>query len=162
MPSQPNELQSAEKLPDGPIVRLRPVRSGDEALLQDLAAHMSLEDMRFRFFAGMRGLSDELAARLSHIDDDRGAALLALAERADKVLGVARFAADLDYRSAEFAIAVRSDWKRHGLGHLLMTRLIDLARQRGIHQLAGQVLPENATMLQLCPGVRFYRDRRSS
>jgi acetyltransferase len=152
---KPEVLESAEKLPDGTVIRLRSVRPEDERLLQDLAAHMTPEDMRFRFLAAMRGLSHELAARLSHIDHDRDVALLAVAEGADEVLGVARFAADPATGATEFAIAVRSDGKRHGLGHLMMARLIQLARQRGIDELVGEVLPENAAMLQLCREFGF-------
>lgn len=153
--SQAEQPQSAEKLPDGTVIRLRLIRPKDELLLQDLAAHLSPEDLRLRFFAAMRGLSHQLAARLSHIDYDRDAAVLAFAEGAEEVLGVARFSADPDNRTAEFAIAVRSDWKRHGLGHLLMARLIRLARQRGIKELIGEMLPENTAMLQLCREFGF-------
>jgi acetyltransferase len=107
-------------------------------LLQGLAAHMSPEDMRFRFFAGMRSLSHRLAERLSHIDYDRELALIALAGDAEEALGVARFSADADRSSAEYAIAIRSDWKGRGLGHLLMSRLIEIARHRGIGKLVGR------------------------
>jgi acetyltransferase len=153
--SYPKELESLETLHNGAMVRLRPIRASDEALLQGLAAHMSAEDMRFRFFAAMRGLSHRLAARLSHIDYDREMALIALAGDGEEALGVARFSADPDRSSAEYAIAVRSDWKGHGLGHLLMARLIEIARRRGIGKLVGQVLPENATMLRLCREFGF-------
>jgi acetyltransferase len=111
--------------------------------------------MRLRFLAATRGLSHELAARLSHIDRDRAVALLAFAEGAEEVLGVARFSADPDNRAAEVAIAVRTDWKGRGLGHLLMARLTQLARQRGIDELVGEVLPENKAMLQLCREFGF-------
>jgi acetyltransferase len=152
---QPKQLESAGKLPDGTVIGLRSVRPEDESLLQDFAAHMSPEDMRLRFFAAMRGLSHELAARLSHIDYAREMALLAFAEDVEGILGVARFSADPDNRVAEFAVAVRSDRKRHGLGHLLLARLIRLARQRGIDELVGAVMPENAAMLQLCAEFGF-------
>jgi acetyltransferase len=155
MSPHPEQLECSEKLPDGTLIRLRSVRPEDESLLQDLAAHMSPQDMRLRFLAATRGLSHELAARLSHIDRDRDVALLAFAERAEEVLGVARFSADPDNRAAEFAIAVRTDWKGHGLGHLLMARLTQLARQRGIDELVGEVLPENTAMLQLCREFGF-------
>jgi acetyltransferase len=155
MSSPPQQLEFAEKLPDRTVIRLRSVRPDDAPLLQDFAAHMSPADMRLRFFAAMRGLSHQLAARLSHIDADREMALLAFAEHAQEVIGVARFSADPDNRAAEFAVAVRSDWKGHGLGHLLMERLIELARQRGIDELVGQVLPENAVMLRLCREFGF-------
>lgn len=43
MSSPAKQLGSAEKLPDGTAIRLRLIRPEDEALLQDLAAHMSPE-----------------------------------------------------------------------------------------------------------------------
>ena len=155
MSSRPKPLESAEQLLDGTVIRLRSIRPEDEPLLQDFAAHMSPEDTRLRFFAAMRGLSHKLAARLSHIDHDRDVALLAFGEGGKEVLGVARFSADPDNRAAEFALAVRTDWKEHGLGHLLMARLIQRAQQRGIDELVGEVLPENAAMLRLCREFGF-------
>ena len=126
--SPSDQLQSAAKLPDGTVIRLRPIRPEDETLLEEFAAHMSPEDIRLRFFAAMRGVSHELAARLSHIDDDRDVASLAFTESGDELLGVARLSADLDNCAAEFATAVRSDWKGMSLATLLMARLI---RRRG-------------------------------
>jgi hypothetical protein len=38
---QPEQFQSAAKLPDGTIIRLRSVRPEDASLLQDFAAHMA-------------------------------------------------------------------------------------------------------------------------
>ena len=46
----PKHLESEERARDGTVVRLRPVRPEDEPLLHDLAAHMSPEDLRLRFF----------------------------------------------------------------------------------------------------------------
>ena len=65
-------------------------------------------------------------------------------------LGIAHFFADPDRQRAEYAIAVRSDWKGRGVGYLLMNRLIDIARQCGIGELVGEVLRENEPMLEMC------------
>jgi acetyltransferase len=148
----PQSLDTALETREG-VVRVRPLRPEDEPLLHDLAAHMSSEDLRLRFFAAVRGLPQALAHRLSHLDPDREMALLAECEGVP--LGVARFSADPDHRSAEYAIAVRSDWKGLGLGYLLMTRIIDLATQRGIGELVGEVLRENRAMLQMCRELGF-------
>jgi acetyltransferase len=149
----PSWLETTERLRDGTEVKLRPLRAEDEPLLQDLAAHMTPEDLRLRFFAAVRGLSHAVAARLSHIDYDKAMALLA--EKDGVALGVARFHADEDRRRAEYAIAVRSDWKGHGLGHLLMTRLIEVAREWRIGELVGEVLRENRPMLAMCRELGF-------
>jgi acetyltransferase len=53
----PRELEATERLRDGAVVRLRPIRPEDEPLLQDLASHMSPQDLRLRFFTAMKGLT---------------------------------------------------------------------------------------------------------
>jgi acetyltransferase len=151
-------LETNERLRDGTEVHLRPLRPEDEPLLQDLAAHMSPEDLRLRFFAAVRGLSHAVAERLAHVDYDRAMALVALKD--EVALGVARFHAVSDPqlklgRRAEYAIAVRSDWKGRGLGYLLMTRLIAVAQEWGVSELVGQVLSENHRMLAICRELGF-------
>jgi acetyltransferase len=149
----PRDLESIERLRDGTTLRSRPLRPEDEPMLHDLAAHMSHEDLRLRFFTPMQGLTHAVAARLSQLDYDRELALLA--ERDGVALGVAHVFADPDKLRAEYAIAVRSSWKGRGVGYLLMTRLIDIASQRGIGELVGEVLPENEPMLQMCRELGF-------
>jgi len=109
MSPHPKQLESGEKLADGMAIKLRSIRAEDDALLQDFAAHMSPEDLPLRFYSAMRGLSHELAARLSHIDKTRDAALLAFAEEGKELLAVVRFSPEPGSRAAEFAIAVRGD-----------------------------------------------------
>jgi acetyltransferase len=149
----PQHLESVESLRDGVALRVRPLRPEDEPLLLDLSAHMSREDLRLRFFTPVRGLTHAVAARLSQLDYDRELGLLAELDRV--ALGVAHFFADPDKLRAEYAIAVRSDWKGRGLGYLLMRRLIDIAEQRGIGELVGEVLRENEPMLQMCRELDF-------
>jgi acetyltransferase len=150
----PKHLESTGVARDGTPVTLRPVRPEDEPLLQDLVAYMSLEDVRMRFFAPLSELSHSLAARLSQIDYDREMALVA--QHDGTTLGVARYFADPDRQRAEYAVAVRSDWKGRGIGYLLMTRLIEVAREAGIGELVGEVLRENGPMLEMCGELGFH------
>jgi acetyltransferase len=149
----PRHLETVAPSRDGTLVRLRPARPEDEPLLQDLAAHMSAEDLRLRFFTPVRGLTHAVAARLTQIDYDREMALLA--QHGGQALGIAHFFADPDRIAAEYAIAVRSDWQGRGIGYLLMTRLIDIARECGIAELVGEVLRENQPMLEMCRALGF-------
>jgi acetyltransferase len=149
----PQELASKERLRDGTVLNIRPILPEDEPMLHDLAAHMTPEDLRLRFFTAVRGLTHAVAARLSQLDYDRELAMLAESDGA--VLGVVHFFADPDNRRAEYAIAVRSDWQGRGVGYLLMNRIVDIARQRGIGELMGEVLRENAPMLQMCREFGF-------
>jgi acetyltransferase len=149
----PQDLATVGQTRDGILVQMRPLRSEDEPLLHDLAAHMNPEDLRLRFFTPVRGLTHMVAARLSQLDYDREMGLIA--ERESVALGVAHFFADPDNRGAEYAIAVRSDWKGRGVGYLLMARLIEIARERGVGELIGEVLRENQSMLEMCRVLGF-------
>jgi acetyltransferase len=149
----PNHLESDVRLRDGTAVHLRPIRPEDEPLLHDLIAHMSSADLRLRFFTPIRTLTHAAAARLTQIDYDREMAILALHDGV--LLGVARFFADPDRLQAEYAVAVRTDWHHRGIGYLLMTELIDIARQYGIGEIYGHVLSENQAMLEMCTTLGF-------
>jgi acetyltransferase len=151
----PRELEATAALPSGVPIRIRPIRPEDETLLTEMAAQMTAEDLRMRFFTAVRGLSHQLAARLSQIDYARELALIAQPKDNDEILGVARFSADPDNREAEFAVAVRSDWKGRGIGWVLMEKLVDAARQRSIGTLSGTVLVENTNMLEFCRNLGF-------
>ncbi len=158
IPPYPSEFQSAARLRDGAGIRIRPVRPEDEPLLQDILAHMTPLDVRRRFLVPMKEMPHSLGARLSQIDYDREMALIAFpdaADAADAALGVARYAADPDNRCAEFAIALRSDWKGRGLGYLLLRRLLDVARERGVGEIFGDIAPGNEPMLALCNALGF-------
>ena len=152
--STPNGLGNPIVVPEAARAgRVRPIRPEDEALLHDLVAHMTQEDLRRRFLAPIRSLSHQLAARMTQIDYDREMALVA-AHRGT-VLGIARYFADPDRLQAEYAVAVRSDWKGRGIGYVLMRRLIEIARQYGIGELVGDVLRENEPMLAMCRVLGF-------
>jgi RimJ/RimL family protein N-acetyltransferase len=65
---------------------------------------------------------------------------------------------ELDETTAEFAILVRSRIKGHGLGWLLMQRVIDYAKEKGLQRVYGDVLVENTAMLQMCAELGFHAE----
>ena len=133
---------------------VRPVRPEDAPRLAGLVARTDAEDVRLRFGGTMRGLPDNLAALLSQIDYDREMALLA-SDPAGDVVGVSRLAGDPEGESAEFALIVRSDHQRRGLGRVLMEAIIDYARRRGYRELWGSIARENRAMLDLARELGF-------
>jgi acetyltransferase len=66
-----------------------------------------------------------------------------------------RLIADPDNERAEYAVTVRSDWTGRGLGWLLMEHIIAYARKRGVSEIFGDVLAENASMLRICRELGF-------
>ena len=163
----PNELEETLTLSGGQTLLLRPIRPEDEPALQALFSRLSMEEIRLRFLHPMKVLPHNLAARLTQIDYDREVALV-LCEPTDhkeprqkepELLGVVRFAADPDNERAEFAILLRGDMTGMGIGPMLMRRIIDYAKNRGVGELFGEVLAENRPMLRLCQAFGFTKRR---
>jgi acetyltransferase len=143
---------------------LRPVRPEDAGLIEGLIAAGDLEDLRFRFLGGLSAAVESLASRLVQIDYRREIAFLALDAGPDgraRAAGLVRMAADPDDERGEFSILVRSDLKGRGLGEMLMRRLIEHARARGVGVLWGDVAANNVRMLGLADGLGFRRRPRA-
>lgn len=133
----------------GKKVRIRPIRAEDEPNLHAFFARLSPEDVRMRFLQSLKRLPEPLGHRLSHLDPDHEMALVAY-DAPDEILGVGRLSADPAGKVAEFALTVRTDRQGLGLGHTLMERILGFAWWRGIDEVFGDVLAENAKMLDLC------------
>ncbi|HML13508.1 MAG TPA: GNAT family N-acetyltransferase [Xanthobacteraceae bacterium] len=151
-----------ETLRGGERALIRRVRPEDGALYPDFLKDVSAEDLRLRFFGRIAELSDAELRKLNHLDYSHDTAFVALDEDTGRMLGLVRLKDELDERTAEFAILVRSQLKGHGLGWLLMRRVIDYAREKGLRRVYGDVLAENTTMLQMCTELGFYTLDRGS
>ena len=151
-------LTHHDVLADGTRVLTRALRPDDAALYPDFAAHVTLEDARLRFFSAVSELSDERIAELTRLDYERAMAFIAIDEANGKMLGVVRLHLDPDRKGGEYAVIVRSALKGHGLGWLLMQRMIEYARMIGLKRVHGQVLAENTTMLRMCAHLGFNID----
>ncbi|MBS0278260.1 MAG: GNAT family N-acetyltransferase, partial [Proteobacteria bacterium] len=154
IPPYPNALEGYLDIAGAGRFRIRPVKPEDAEAFVAFARRLSDEDMRMRFFSPLRALPSSLLARLTQIDYDREMAFV-LFDSTETVAAVGRLAADPDGERAEFALAVRTDLKGRGIGHALLEKLVAYARQRGIREVWGNVLPENTTMLALCRELGF-------
>jgi RimJ/RimL family protein N-acetyltransferase len=158
----PKELEEHLSLPDGVHLLLRPIRPEDEPAFQRLFARLSPEEILMRFMNPMRMLPRSLAARLTQIDYDREMAFFLEGKDIDggqELFGGVRIMADPDNERGEFAILLRGDMTGLGLGPLLMRRIIDYARSRGMKEIYGEVLRDNRPMLKLCQLFAFKTRR---
>src|SRR3954466_2854452 len=156
MPPEYQAPPRQEVLPDRTRVLLRPLKPEDAALYPEFVAHIAPEDSRLRFFLTVKELSEQRIHELTHLDYERAMAFIAFDEAKCEMLGVVRLHLDPDRRGGEFAVIVRSAFKGHGLGSLLMQRMIEYARMIGLKRVHGQVLAENTTMLRMCAELGFH------
>lgn len=146
----------------GDRVLIRAARPKDAALYSDFLADVSAEDLRLRFFARIAELSAAEADKVCHLDFRHEMAFIALDENTGRMLGLVRLKDELDEETAEFAILVRSRLKSHGLGWLLMRRVIGYAKEKGLRRVYGDVLTENTAMLQMCDELGFREEELGS
>jgi acetyltransferase len=147
---------STVSLRDGSSYLLRPAAQEDEVALAEMLRRTSAEDRRMRFFHTVRGLSQEMAARLLRADR-RETAFVAVRDGA--IEGAVWAISSSTDGEAEFAVLVRSDRQGRGLGWELMKRMINYARCRGYIAIHGRVLAENQRMLRMCTELGFSKRR---
>ncbi len=153
----PNQYVTSFTMRDGTQLTIRPIRPEDEPLIIDLHGRHSEHTIRMRFFSLVKTLSRDSLIRLCHLDYDREMALAAVlpGEAGPMIVGVSRYYLHPETGAAEFALVVGDAHQRKGLGRHLLARLIEIARERGVKKLVGQVLRENTPMLNLTASLGF-------
>ena len=139
---------------NGRHVWLRRLRVDDEK--RYAAFHAALDPARFDRCM-KKGIPDADAFVRTLGCDDRDMLIAAIVNDADggSVLGVARATRIADENRAEIAIVLRPNVEGHGLGRLLMGRLVNYCRDCGLSELVGHASRDNRRMIDLAHAFRF-------
>ncbi|MEW8459800.1 MAG: GNAT family N-acetyltransferase, partial [Candidatus Thiodiazotropha endolucinida] len=154
----PVNLVNTTQLPNGTNIVIRPIRPEDADLEQTFTRQLSDEAKYFRFMSSIQELTPEMLTRFTQIDYHNEMALIAVTEDGNHEieLGVARYVINPDKKSCEFALVVSDQWQRQGIGHKLMHQLMEVARDRGMEKMEGEVLSNNFKMLDLMKSLYFH------
>ncbi len=135
------------RLKDGREVVLRVAGPSDVPAIADLFAELSDDSLRSRFNGPC---APSLLTRLAQVGPPSGAAAILAAAVSDPahLAGEARYVPS-GPGVAELAVTVLDSYQGTGLGQLLLTRLVALARAAGIARLSAMVSLNNAPMLHL-------------
>ena len=145
---------------EGEKAYIRAIRPEDESLWSEMIESLSPATAEYRFFGPIHEVTKGMLVRYCHIDYDREIALAAIREGNDTkrkaMLGIARLTIEPDNsEGGEFAIVVRDDYQRHGLGSRLMDALIQAARDRHVRIIYGDVLAANPGMTRFAENLGF-------
>ncbi len=153
----PNEHETRATIADAGDIFIRPIRPEDGALFLELFESLSPQSVYYRFFSPLKQISPAMLARFTQIDYDREIALVAIRESGEreKMLGVSRVILERNQKNAEFSVLVGDEWQGKGIGALLLSRCLWIAKKRGIDRVYGIVLPENRHMLALGKKLGF-------
>ncbi|HET7386891.1 MAG TPA: GNAT family N-acetyltransferase [Nocardioidaceae bacterium] len=126
-------------------VHMRPLRPSDRASLIEMFQRASDRAIRQRFFTSSR------IAVVSYLDSVLGetqlnrSSVVALVNA--RMVGLAEYQLTGSDR-AEIACFVAEDHHHSGVGELLISHLVRLARHHGIHTFDAETLPENTAALR--------------
>jgi GNAT superfamily N-acetyltransferase len=150
-----------EVLRDGTHVLVRTLHPEDIELERRFIEALSPTSRRFRFLETMRDPSAALLRQMTVIDPATDAAYVALLGKGPQAteIGVGRFSAQADGQDCEFAVTVSDEWQNKGLGTLLMQRLIEVAKARGIKSMHSSDAADNTRMRQFADHLHFAHRR---
>src|SRR5689334_12447683 len=142
---------STAKTTDGVPYAIRPIRPDDAGRERAFILGLSPESRFQRLMYTLREPSEEFIAHLVNVDQHRNMALVAVhGEGPDEtIIGVARYAADVDGQDCEFAVAVADAWQCRCIGSTLARRLFDYAKREGFRAIYGTELADNRRMIEL-------------
>ena len=158
----PSKYIAPWMMKDGTQVVIRPISAEDEMLMRGF--HESLSDMTvyMRYLSPMllsTRITHDRLARVTHNDYDREIALVVEGEGKDgerAIFGVARLS-KLRGRDEEarFTMLISDAYQGQGLGHELLSRIIQIGRDEKIKSIIALMSPNNDAMKKLCRRVGF-------
>lgn len=125
-----------DTLANGTSVFIRPIRKQDALLEREFLKRLSEQGRHDRFVGVVQAPSAAVAEHLTNIESDGQVALIALVHEGDHdvEIGAGGFVRSKDGESCHAAIAVDDDWRKLGVGTLLASHMIDMARASGVRR----------------------------
>ena len=149
----PLQYVSPWTMNDGNQVTIRPIRPEDEPLIAKFHETLSDRSVYLRYFCSLslsRRVAHERLLRICFGDYDREMALVA--EHTDpangerRILGVGRMNKLHGRNEAEVAALVSDRYQKMGLGHELLRRVVQIARDEKLSLVSAEMLPDNVAM----------------
>jgi len=134
-----------------------PLDEAEWDMVRVFAHRLDREDIRLRF-GYLLDLHDEPPLRRAFEIGRSPGEMIWKLDETGAIAGLAHQVA-LSQSDAEFALIVRSDLKRRGIGEALLRSV--LARSEGVRTLRASVLWENRAMLRLAAKVGYLAGRPS-
>jgi len=164
----PVEYCSDVALRDGTAVRLRPVQPEDEPAFVMLHQQLSVETVRLHYATDYpldQRITHARLARMCQADFHRDIALVAelgIPGVGNDLIGFGRVSRTLGKDDmAAVSLLVVDQWQNHGLGAHLLSALIAIAHQEGIHHLKADFVPENHLLHKLLSDHGFVIGTRN-
>jgi len=150
---------------DGEPIHIRPLRSSDADLVEDLFKSLSPQSIFFRFLRYWKSVPQEVIDSFKNLDCDLNVVVVALDKisTVERMLGLCAILRRPGSERGELAVLVRDEWQGIGLGAKLVEATLPAARALGMKQIWGMISPENTNTIAMASklGFTLRRDRES-
>ncbi|MBU0728573.1 MAG: GNAT family N-acetyltransferase [Proteobacteria bacterium] len=147
----PEEYEWSYTTPEGEHIFFRPVKTTDERMLQELYYELDPEDRRFRFFSPQSTFSHKETQTAVNVDYESIFAMVGLIgdQENQKIVSMGSYYLNHSLNVAEIAFTVAKGSRNQGLTRHMLSRLIDIAKEKRISGFMGEVLQMNDSMLHV-------------
>lgn len=143
-----NDFQADLTTQSGLQLRVRCAVPEDEALIADFFAHVTPEDLAFRFLSGMKVVSHERLQAITRADDPRTINFLAFSPTG-MLVAVGALAIDESLLHGEVALSVRADHKHLGISWALLSHVARYAKGRRLKSIQSIESRANRAAIKL-------------
>lgn len=135
----------------GEMVTIRPTKPVDERFLQEHFYNLDKQDVVSRFFRPKTSFLRTDVEGMSRSDYVKNLTIVAVVGEVgfERVVGVGEYYLEEANNMAEIAFSISKDWQGKGLGRILILKLSEAAREKGIAGLFAYTSPENQRMMKL-------------
>jgi acetyltransferase len=157
----PTEYIQSVQLQDLSFALIRPIRPEDEPKISALHKELSESTIRKRFFEFIsleERTAHERLLQICAIDYENEMRFVAV-DLKKEVVGVISYHKLPNSNIADFKLVIVDRMQNKGLGKLLLTHLIAVAKKEGVSKLIGTILDENTVLLNICEKLHFTAER---
>jgi acyl-CoA hydrolase/GNAT superfamily N-acetyltransferase len=142
---------------DGQKVFIRPSKPTDERLIQEHFYNMDKDDVISRFMHEKLLFSRQDLADMYQVDYIKNMTVVAVVGEVgfERIVAVGAYFFEPARNTAEVAFSVLKDWQGKGLSSIIIKKLANTAREKGISGLTAYTLPQNQRMIQLFKSLPY-------
>src|SRR5262245_21004525 len=137
----------------GSHLHFRSLRPGEDSVVRDLFARLSLPTRYLRFFLPLPVLSDSLLRMIGGGEDSGRIAMVAETDDARPQVVALGNVAPAGFDRGEVGLVVADAWQRQGVGSALAARLLQTAQDRGYRKFVVYSLIGNPAVRPLLARV---------
>ncbi len=136
---------------DGRTLTFRPVKLTDERSIQEHYYGLDQSDVVSRFFHEKKSFVSKQIERTFIIDYHKDLTIVAVEGQQgfERILAVGEYYLNPETEMAEIAFSVEKEWQGKGISSIVIRKLAEAARQRGIKGLTAYTAKGNKRMVKL-------------